>query len=108
MRPVREYRSWLGKSLPSFTKKEKHIRDPRRANANNTQATVIENFDKELDQELLRKKVDTLMEFEVELQQRDNIPRLAYLMNLMQSLGTLITSFVPGFKCAQVHWCVST
>ncbi len=64
---------------------------------------MIENFDKELDQELLRKKVDTLMEFEVELQQRDNIPRLAYLMNLMQSLGTLITSFVPGFKCAQVH-----
>jgi hypothetical protein len=58
---------------------------------------VIENFDRELDQELLRKKVDTLMEFKVELQQRDNIPRLAYLMNLMQSLGTLITSFVPGF-----------
>ncbi len=68
-----------------------------------TQATVIENFDKELDQELLRKKVDTLMEFKVELQQRDNIPRLAYLMNLMQSLGTLIASFVPGFKCVQVH-----
>ncbi len=58
---------------------------------------MIENFDRELDQELLRKKVDTLMEFKVELQQRDNIPRLAYLMNLMQSLGTLITSFVPGF-----------
>jgi hypothetical protein len=64
----------------------------------------IENFQKQLQKELC-KKVDTLMEFNVQLQQRD-IPRLAYFVqkkNLMQSCKTLVTSFVPGLECAQLH-----
>ncbi len=66
--------------------------------------TKIENFQKQLQKELC-KKVDTLMEFNVQLQQRD-IPRLAYFVqkkNPMQSYRTLITSFVPGLECAQLH-----
>jgi hypothetical protein len=66
--------------------------------------TKIENFQKQL-QKKLCKKVDTLMEFNVQLQQR-NIPRLAYFVqkkNMMQSCKTLVTSFVPGLECAQLH-----
>jgi hypothetical protein len=66
--------------------------------------TKIENFQKQLQKELC-KKVDSLMEFNVQLQQR-NIPRLAYFVqkkNMMQSCKTLVTSFVPGLECAQLH-----
>ncbi len=51
------------------------------------------------------KKVDALMEFIVQLKQWD-IPQLAYFVqknNQMPTLRTLVTSFIPWFKCAQLY-----
>ncbi len=64
----------------------------------------MKSFGEKLQQELC-KKVDTFMEFTVQLKQRD-IPRLAYFVqknNQMPTFGTLVTSFIPGIKCAKLH-----
>jgi hypothetical protein len=67
-------------------------------------STKNQNFQKQLLKELWE-KLDTLKEFNVQLQQR-KFPRLAYFVgkkNMMQSYKTLITSLVPGLECAQLH-----
>jgi hypothetical protein len=64
----------------------------------------MKSFGEKLQQELC-KKVDIFMEFTVQLKQR-NIPRLVYFVqknNQMPTFGTLVTSFIPGLKCAQLH-----
>jgi hypothetical protein len=59
--------------------------------------------ERELQHELC-KKVDALMEFTVQFQQR-NIPRLAYCVRKegMISFGKLVTCFIPGLHSAQLH-----
>jgi hypothetical protein len=49
--------------------------------------------------------MDTFMEFTLQLKQQD-IPQLAYFVqknNQMPTFGTLVTSFIPGLNCAQLH-----
>ncbi|CAM6079271.1 unnamed protein product [Sphagnum tenellum] len=60
-----------------------------------------QNLQKQLQKELWE-KLNTLMVFNVQLQQR-KFPRLAYFVEMKQSYKTLITSIVPGLECAQLH-----
>ncbi len=64
----------------------------------------MKSFGEKLQQELC-KKVDTLMEFIVQLKQWD-IPQLAYFVqknNQMPTLETLVTSFILRLKCYLPH-----
>jgi hypothetical protein len=62
----------------------------------------MKSFGEKSQQELC-KKVDTLMEFIVQLKQWD-IPQLAYFVQknnqMPTTLGILVTSLIPGLKCA--------